>query len=213
MEARMSEPKTVAKQMEEVVPGVFHWQIEDERIHHISDAHAVVEGGRAVLIDPVPLAEEELKRLGSIEAIILGAPSHQRYAWSLRKKTGARVYAPKGAAARLEEKPDVEYGDGDALPGGLRAIHAPGPAAVHYVLYRKGAPGALFLTDLVMNEKDKGLVFLSDKYQDDPAQARASARKLLDLPCGSLCFGHGAPLREEGRVALQRLLDTEKGKA
>lgn len=206
----MSEPKTVAKQMEEIVPGVFHWQIEDERIRHISDAHAVVEGGRAVLIDPVPLADEALKSLGRIEAIVLGAPSHQRCAWSLRKKTGAKVHAPKGAAARLEEKPDVEYGDGDALPGGLRAIHAPGPAAAHYVLERRGSPGVLFLSDLVLNEKDKGLVFLSDKYQEDPAQSRASARRLLEVPCGVLCFGHGAPLREEGRVALQRLLAADK---
>lgn len=209
----MSEPKTIASNVQEVAPGVFHWQIQDERIHHISDSHAIVEGGRAILVDPVPLAEDALRRLGRIEAIVLGSPSHQRSAWSLRRKTGAKVHAPRGAAAKLEEKPDVEYGDGDALPGGLRAVHAPGPAATHYALHRPAGPGVIFMTDVVMNETDRGLVFLSDKYQEDPRRSRDSVRRLLDLEFGIVCFGHGAPLKGGGREALKALLESEAGKA
>jgi len=32
-----------------------------------SDAHAVVESGRVVLIDPLPLEEAALRRLGTVE--------------------------------------------------------------------------------------------------------------------------------------------------
>lgn len=201
----MSEPKTTATAFEEVLPGLFHWQINDERIRHISDSCAVVGKGTAVVIDPVPLDEAALGRLGTVEAIVLATPSHQRAAWSLRRRTGARVHAPRGAQG-LDEKPDVEFGDGDRLPGGLRAVHAPGPGAAHHALHLETGPGALFLPDVVMNEPDRGLVFLSDKYMKDPAAARASVKRLLDSKFGVLCFGHGAPIKEGGRAALADLL-------
>ncbi|HJY82217.1 MAG TPA: hypothetical protein VKK81_14180 [Candidatus Binatia bacterium] len=49
----MSEPKTIAQKAEEIVPGVWRWAVHDDRIDFESDAHAVVEGGRVVLIDPL----------------------------------------------------------------------------------------------------------------------------------------------------------------
>lgn len=63
----MSEPKAVAKKLEEIVPGVYRYKVMDDRIGAESDAYALVEKGRAVLIDPLPLAESTLKRLGRIE--------------------------------------------------------------------------------------------------------------------------------------------------
>src|SRR5438093_5340378 len=72
----MSEPKTVATSMREIVPGLFHYSILDERVRSQSDAYAVVAVGRAVLIDPLPIEAPLLERLGAIEAIVLGAPSH-----------------------------------------------------------------------------------------------------------------------------------------
>src|SRR5258705_9397493 len=74
----MSEPKTVAVAITEVVPGLFHYRIDDERIKSQSDAYAVARDGRVVLIDPLPLEPSVLMRLGRIEAIVLGAPGHQR---------------------------------------------------------------------------------------------------------------------------------------
>lgn len=207
----MSEPKTVARSVDEVAPGVYHWQIDDERIHHISDAAAVVDRGRAVLIDPVPLDAAALGRLGTVEAIVIASPSHQRSAWSLRKTTGAKVHAPQGATG-LDERPDVEFRDGDRLPGGLEAVHAPGPGPAHHVLYLAKGPGILFLTDIVMNEPGKGLVFLSDKYMNDAARARRSVRRLLERSASVLCFGHGAPLRDHARRGLADLLEADAKK-
>jgi glyoxylase-like metal-dependent hydrolase (beta-lactamase superfamily II) len=201
----MSEPKTVARQVDEVLPGLFHYQIQDDRINHISEAYALVEGGTVTLIDPLPLEVAALGRLGQVAAIVLGSPSHQRSAWRYRKETRAKVHAPAGATS-VDEAPDVTFKEGDRLPGGLRAIAAPGPKGPHFALHLDRGPGAVFVTDLMMNEPDKGIVFLSDKYMQEPKRGPESARRLLDLKFDVLCFGHGAPIAKGGRGALEDFL-------
>jgi hypothetical protein len=59
----MSEPKAVAESLEEVVPGVWRWHVWDDRIDSESDAHVVSDRTGTVLIDPLPLRDEALKRL------------------------------------------------------------------------------------------------------------------------------------------------------
>jgi glyoxylase-like metal-dependent hydrolase (beta-lactamase superfamily II) len=200
----MSEPKNVAKSVVELLPGLFHYHIHDDRIDHRSDAFAVVAGGKATLIDPLPLDPPALGRLGPIGAIVVAAEGHQRSAWHYQRELKAAVHAPREAAG-LEGTPDVTFQDGDRLPGGLRAVRLPGPGASHYALLSDRGPGLLLVTDLLMHEKE-GIVFLPDKYMDDPARARDSARRLLDLTWDALCFGHGEPILEGGKQALQALL-------
>jgi hypothetical protein len=123
----MTEPKAKATQVEPVLPEVWRWHVRDDRLRgHESDAYALVDVGRVILIDPLPIAPEKLGELGKVESIVLTASCHQRSAWRFRKHFGARVYAPEGAAG-LEEKADFTYSGGDLLPGGLMAFHAPGP--------------------------------------------------------------------------------------
>ena len=122
----MSEPKTIARTIDEVVPGLFHYQVHDERIDHISDGYAVVDKGRVILVDPLPIDGAALTRLGAIGDIVVASASHQRSAWSYRRETKASVHAPQGAQG-LDESPDATFRGGDRLPGGLRAMHAPGP--------------------------------------------------------------------------------------
>jgi len=207
----MSEPKTLAKSIEEVAPGLFHYQIHDDRIDQISDGYAVVEGGKAVLVDPLPIDPVLLNRLRPVGAIIIASSTHQRSAWRYRRETGARVHAPEGIAG-LDETPDAFFRDGDRLPGGLRAVHAPGPKAPHCALYLDRGPGALLCTDLLMHDPGEPIVFLPDQYLEDPAAARQSARRLGALRFEILCFGHGAPITRGGRKAIGDLVERE-GKA
>ena len=80
----VSEPKAVADAVEEVVPGVWHWAVADERIGgYISSAHAVRATGGVVLIDPLPLATDALIGLGDVTAICLTTSSHERSTWRL----------------------------------------------------------------------------------------------------------------------------------
>jgi glyoxylase-like metal-dependent hydrolase (beta-lactamase superfamily II) len=147
-----------------------------------------------VMIDPLPVAAKALERLGRIEAICLSVQSHQRSSWKLRKQLGVRVYAPR-AADGLEESPDHWYSEGDPLPGGLRAIHAPGPCEASYVFYSR--------------ETSARFRFVSDEYMDDPAAARASVEKILarsDLSYDVLCSAHGNPLKGGAVDAIRRAL-------
>lgn len=59
----MSEPKSIARKVHEVVPGVLRWRVSDDRIGGgESDSHAVRDGLRATLIDPLRLVERRDER-------------------------------------------------------------------------------------------------------------------------------------------------------
>jgi glyoxylase-like metal-dependent hydrolase (beta-lactamase superfamily II) len=206
----MSEPGAIAQSLEEILPGLFRYGVRDERIDWDSEAYALVDRGRVVLIDPLPLVEAELSRLGKVEAILIATAAHQRSAWRLRRATGAPVHAPHGAEG-LDEAADVAYGDGERLPGGVRALHAPGPCEAHHVLYWSSGPGILFLTDLVLREPGGRVRFLADDHMSDPSRARRSARHLLEYRFDILCFGHGRPISAKGRAAFEEMLERDGG--
>jgi len=208
----MSEPKAIARKIEKIIPGVWRWYVHDDRIDSESDAHAVVEGGQAVLIDPLPLAEASLKRLGTVEAICLTAKCHQRSAWRYRKQFGVKVYAPAGVRP-MDEEPDILYRAGDRLPGGLQAIHTPGPENVHFAFWLAREPGVLFCPDLLMHGEGKELDFVPAEFHDDPATARASVRRLLELRFSVLCFNHGAPITDDPHAALREMLKRDAKRA
>lgn len=201
----MSEPKAVAETVEEVVPGIWRWHVLDERIDAESDAHAVSDRGGAVLIDPLPLREAALKGLEPIVAICLTAACHQRSAFRYRRAYGVKVYAPEGCRA-MDEEPDVRYRAGEMLPGGLKAIHTPGPELVHYAFWRERSPAVLFRPDLIMRDAGGDLAFIPAEYHDDPEATRGSVHRFLDLPFEVLCMDQGAPVIANPHAALRELL-------
>lgn len=204
----MTEPTRQAQSLVEILPGLFHYRLMDDRIGTESEAYALRDKERIVLIDPLPIAGAMLLPLGPVEAIVLASSSHQRSAWRLRRDLGAGVWAPRSCAG-LEETPDRSYAGGDALPGGLIAIAAPGPSASHHVFHLALGPGVLFLTDLMLHDQVLGVRFITDDHMSDPPLARRSAAKLLERPFDILCFGHGRPILKGGRAAFQGLLERE----
>ena len=87
----MSEPQAQAKKITKIAPGILHWTLKDDRIDFRSDAFAVEEEGRLVLIDPLPLTRSALKRLENVQAICLTGSCHQRSAWRYRRLTTSRM--------------------------------------------------------------------------------------------------------------------------
>lgn len=205
----MSEPKAVAKTLEEIVPSVRRWHIFDERIDTESDAHAVSDQGGTVLIDPLPLREAALKRLEPIIAMCLTAACHQLSAWRYRRAYGVKVYAPEGCRA-MDEEPPVRFRAGGLLPGGIKAIHTQGPEEAHYAFWRERSPEVLFCPDLMMRDSAGELAFTPAKYNDDPEATRDSVRRLLDLAFEVLCMDHSAPITADPHAALRKLLGIEK---
>jgi glyoxylase-like metal-dependent hydrolase (beta-lactamase superfamily II) len=202
----VSEPRTVAETVDEVVPGVWSWSIHDERIDFVSTAHAVSGADGTILIDPLPLDDDVLAELGAVQAICLTAGTHQRSAWRYRRKLGVEVWAPS-LSRLIEEEPDVRYSEVDELPGGLRAVFTPGAGTTQHTFLLDRGGGIAFVPDLFANEPGRGLAIVGEEEMPDPEEARRSIRKLLDLPFDILCLDHGAPLTEDPKAAIRALLD------
>jgi hypothetical protein len=200
----VSEPHAIAEAVEEVVPGVWHWRLHDDRIDFVSASHAVSGPAGTVLIDPLPLADEPLKSLWNIAAICVSAGSHQRSAWRYRQELRAPVLAP-ALSKELEEEPDGRYGDGDELPGGLRAIFTPGAGTTQHTLLLDVEGGVAFVPDLLVRPPGEELRLIEDEYHD-VTEARRSIERLLDLPFAVLCLAHGEPIVEEPKLAIERAL-------
>ena len=201
----VSEPRAIATAVEEVVPGVWHWPFDDERIDFISAAHAVQTDEGTVLIDPLPLAPEALERLGNVAAICISAGVHQRSAWRYRRELGAKVYVP-ALSKEIDEEPDERYSDGDRLPGGLLALFTPGAGTTQHTFLLERGPGVAFVPDLLARTPDGPLFLVPAEYMHDPEEARRSVEKLLGLPFSVLCLSHGVPVLDDSHGPIRAAL-------
>ena len=208
----MPEPGGTAKLVGEILPGVYRFTIHDDRIDFESDSYVVIEDGKAILIDPLPMAEKDLKKLGPVEAVCLTGSCHERSAWRYRRELNVPVYAPQGGVD-FEETPDRWYKVHDRLPGNLLAVHTPGPTEAHYSFFLERNGGAVFCADLLTNAGGKGLVFVAGEYQDEPARTRESVRHLLNLDFRALCPDHGNPVTVGAKDAITRALERDKKKS
>jgi glyoxylase-like metal-dependent hydrolase (beta-lactamase superfamily II) len=200
----VTEPRTAAESLEEVVSGVQRWSIYDERINFVGAAYAVATDDGVVMIDPLPLEDEALADLGSVEAIVLTCGSHQRCAWRYRRELGVQVYAP-ALAKEIEEEPDVRYGDGDTLPAGLHAVFTPGAGTTQHTLVL-GDPKVAFVPDMLVETPDGRVAMLASKWMYDAEQARRSVEMLLDLDFDVLCLTHGGAVTESPKDAVRGAL-------
>lgn len=210
----MSEPSTHATEITEVVPGILHWSLDDDRISSVTHSYAIVTDEGTILIDPLPLDEAAVSSLENVKAICLTGRFHQRSAWRYQEHFNVPVYAPTGAQG-LEGTQDHWYSDGDNLPGGLRAVQAPGPTDVHYVFIYEHEQGTVaFIADLLMRRSpDDYFKFVPGGFQDHPEQTRTSVQMLIEnYNIEILCPNHGAPVTSNGQEMLQEALDKDDGR-
>jgi hydroxyacylglutathione hydrolase len=108
-------------------------------------------------------------------------------------------------SARAFEGPrhpvDRALREGDEVAG-FTVLDAPGHSAGHLAYWRE-SDRALILGDVLFGMHPlTGIPQLReppDFFTEDPAQNRASARKLAALEPALVCFGHGPPLRDTKR--------------
>lgn len=198
----MAEPKGIADSAEEIVPGVWHWRLRDERIDGEWGCSHAADG---VLIDPHKLADDAFAQLGEITAIVLTTSQHQRAAWRLRRELGVPVYLP-AAAKQVDEEPDERYQEGDALPGGLQAVFTPGAGTAQHSLLLTRDAGVLFTPDFFIRPPDGQLEWVPFGYMHDPEEAKRSVQRLLGLEFDVLCMAHGAPIVSGAKKALGGLV-------
>ena len=200
----MSEPQAVAESVEEVVPGVWHWHVADERIGgHISSAHAVRADGGVVLVDPLPLSADALAGLGDVTSIFgpnLRITVMPPWGTSRRRTLaiiGARGYVGK-ELVDLIRGPDGADGSGGhdgielAEPGRLLFGELPGHrlriGGVIDVIQRLLRPIRIRL-EQICGDIAPGYSARSDRI------GRCIQRKVADGDLVSECVSRGAPVR------------------
>lgn len=198
----MAECAQIAESAEQIVPGVWYWAVQDERIGgYWGSSHAA----NGVLIDPHRLAVDALAALDEIQAVVLTTTSHQRSAWRFRRELGVPVHLP-AMGKEMDEEPDGRYGEGDELPGGLQPIFTPGAGTTQHALLLPGDPGVLFTSDLFVRSREGPLEFVPAEYMHDAEEARRTTGRLLELDFDVLCSGHGVPIVGGAKQALEDLL-------
>jgi hydroxyacylglutathione hydrolase len=167
--------------------------LEDHPVeaHALTHAHPDHQGGSHAICEAlgIPLWIGE----GDADAMEGTAPLPMPA--SLLSRLSAKVWAgpPHPVAQRLQE--------GDQV-GRFTVIETPGHAPGHLAFWDE-ASGSLILGDVLRNMSFStlapGLHEPPTFFTPDPAQNRASARKLLGLRPAVVCFGHGPPLRDADR--------------
>ncbi len=93
--------------------------------------------------------------------------------------------------------------EGDEVAG-FTVLETPGHSRGH-VAYWRESDRVLILGDVLNNINVRtgipGLHEPPDVFTPDPVRNRASARRLAELRPRLTCFGHGAPLRDPGKLA------------
>ena len=190
---------------------LFGWSIFDESRNIDFHGVAWVRRDGNVLVDPVPMSEHDeahLRSIGGVATIILTNSDHVRDAPALAERFGARIVGPGGERTRFPIPCDGWLDQDDVVVPGL----------VAHVLSGSKTPGEIALTlegttlvtgDLIRAHEGGRLCLLPDAKLADPAEARASARRLAALPgIEAVLVGDGWPVFRHGAEALRELVAT-----
>ena len=116
-------------------------------------------------------------------------------AWAKRAQERFWVGPPHPVAKALSEGDEV---------AGFTVLETPGHTRGHVAFWRE-RDRVLILGDVLNNVHVltgiPGLHEPPHMFAIDPAQNRASARRLAELRPALVCFGHGAPLRDPDKLA------------
>ncbi len=201
--------------MHEILPSIYQWSWFSPEKGYNFNGHLVAAGNETVVIDPPPLSsrdQETLVQQGPIAAIILTNRDHVREADALRKLLRTKVLAPEPDAPLMETRPDGTFGDQDALPGGMQAIHipdnkSPGESAL---LLRRGK-GVLILGDALVGKPGDRLQLMPPEKYADAVKAREGIRVLLGYEFDSILVGDGVSILTGGKAAIRRFLGRAEG--
>jgi len=190
-------------------PDLYAWSRFDEARNIDFHGYLWVRDGGNILFDPLPLTEHDeahLRELGGVAWIVLTNSDHVRAAEDLQKEFGAKVAGPAGERSAFPMQCDRWMADGEELVPGLTAIAFEGsktPGELAFVLQDT----TLITGDLIRAHSGGALHFLPDAKLVDRTQARASARRLLDLNrVEAVLVGDGWPVFADGHARLAELL-------
>ena len=172
-----------------------------------------------ILVDPLPLSDEEMREVEEIGApthILLTCNWHLRGSQVFRQKWGCEVWLHQDGLNDSEVPVDGTLQDGDLLWDLMQVNHVPD---VHYVeevaFLVKGDGNTMIVGDLVCGgRKDRGVLdgelwINAPEYIFDLQDARNSLRKLSEYSFEILCFGHGTPIAQAAKDVFNEFIEND----
>ena len=184
---------------------MYCWSIFNEVRQIDFNGHLWIRDGGNVLIDPVPMSEEDLRQfdeLGGARWIVITNCDHEREAAFFKERTGAEVVAHAADADAMEVAVDRTVEDGVEIVAGLRVVHlqhgkSPGELALYWARRK-----LLLAGDLVVGAPVGKFSLLMDEKLADPPQAALELRKLLRLNFDATLVGDGHSIMTGAREVL-----------
>ncbi len=206
-----------AGEVQEVLPGIFHWTARHPRIRMRVSSYYVdpLGAGGPTAIDPM-LPREGLdwfRRRGAPERVVLTNRHHYRDSARLAEAFGCPVLCERSGLHEFEGGPDVAPFDfGDELGPGITALEVGAICSEDTALHIRAGRGALAFADGLVRTAGGGVGFVhAELIGDDPERVklrlRDSLRELLERDFDTLLFAHGDPLVSGGRSALAAFLE------
>jgi glyoxylase-like metal-dependent hydrolase (beta-lactamase superfamily II) len=193
--------------MEEIAPGIRHWQAVHPNLGIEVSSYWLPE--LKLLLDPIAVPEE----VEAVEHIILSCRHHTRDSLDAAERFGATIGAPRTGMHEFgEDSPIQAYDFGEPLlEGGVTPYEVGGLSPDETALHIPPA-NALAIADGAIRYGDD-LGFVPDQYMDDPDEDKAALKRgfgnLADrLDFDVLLLAHGKPYPSGGREALRRFAES-----
>src|SRR3954471_1231183 len=96
----------VAQSIQEILPGVFRWEIFSPQHKVELTSHAIVSGGKLFCFDPIALADDPLRQLshhGQPTAIVLTNENHERDSVAWHERWQVPIWAAADATLSIPE--------------------------------------------------------------------------------------------------------------
>lgn len=192
--------------MKEIAPGLRRWTAWREGWEEDVGCVAVDTEDGLLLIDPLDPPAEVAKPAHVLVTVFW----HDR---SIKDVGARRVWAPSRSKKPLENRGITVTDTVDGpLPGGILAFATPRPSeVVYYVPQGK----AVVVGDVLLGAgakpkpTDEPLRLCPERWlgtKQTHADLRESLAPLLELPVERVLVSHGAPVLENGKRELERLL-------
>ena len=197
--------------MQQILPDVWTWSVFSEEKKLDFNGHLIRGSAETVLVDPPSMEPGDLSGLAGEDRpfhILLTNKDHLRDAVRCRDELHAQLWIHEADADLLGVPADVTFGDGQDLPGGLRAIQvpdnkSPGEAA----LYMERHDGVLIVGDALIGDPAGRLRLLPEQKYADLSRTRRGLRVLLKPEYEVLLLGDGSSIREKAQSTVRRFLD------
>jgi hypothetical protein len=200
--------------VQEVLAGIWRWEVEDEEGISMSSYALVSEAG-ALVVDPAWDAQAfaRLERTPGPTLIVLSTHSHLRDARRVQDRLAAPIAASERAAHDLDGVNRALHAD-EEIGGGWRVLAAPGVYAGEIALYNRAlGGGTLYVGDLFVTQAGRDgdggeapvAALLPERLRSEPDRLRETLRRLGDLAFETVLTGHGPPILAGGRRRVRAL--------